>query len=115
MMLPASRDIWQGHPSTQAWKIDQQQPESITELHHAAWTGDIGALQVTALLLCLMRCTQHSIEHSLSQVLLGQGGSIGAPDKAGHTPLHYAAAGKLHTTQFVHVTLDEHLSRLSLA
>jgi len=47
-MLPASRDIWQGHPSTQAWKVDQQQPESITELHQAAWTGDIGALQVTA-------------------------------------------------------------------
>ncbi|DBA77943.1 TPA: hypothetical protein ACH3X2_008364 [Trebouxia sp. C0005] len=70
-MLPASRDIWQGHPSTQAWKIDQQQPESITELHHAAWTGDVGALQV----------------------LLGQGSSFGTPDKAGHTPLHYAAAG----------------------
>jgi len=47
IMLPASRDIWQGHPSTQAWKMDQQQPESITELHHAA-CGDIGALQVTA-------------------------------------------------------------------
>jgi len=47
-MLSASRDIWQGHPSTQAWKIDQEQPESITELHHAAWTGDIGSIQVTA-------------------------------------------------------------------
>ncbi|KAL0017956.1 hypothetical protein WJX77_008045 [Trebouxia sp. C0004] len=70
-MVPASRDIWQGHPSTQAWKIDQQQPESITELHHAAWTGDIGALEV----------------------LLGQGINTGTPDKAGHTPLHYAAAG----------------------
>ncbi|DBA98693.1 TPA: Ankyrin repeat and death domain-containing protein 1B [Trebouxia sp. C0004] len=79
-MVPASRDIWQGHPSTQAWKIDQQQPESITELHHAAWTGDIGALEV----------------------LLGQGINTGTPDKAGHTPLHYAAAGELHTKQLVH-------------
>jgi len=62
-----------------------------------------------------MRCSERSIEHSLSQVLLGQGSSIGTPDKAGHSPLHYAAAGKLHTKQVMHVNLDEQSSRLSLA
>ena len=57
-----------------------------------------------------MRCSERSIEDSLSQVLLGQGSSIGTPDKAGHTPLHCAAAGELHTRQLLHVNLDEHKS-----
>lgn len=55
-----------------------------------------------------------STEDSLSQVLLGQGSSFGTPDKAGHTPLHYAAAGELHTRQLLPVNLDERKTRLSL-
>lgn len=46
-MLPATRDIWQGHPSTQAWKIDQQSPDLVTELHHSAWLGDTGDIKVS--------------------------------------------------------------------
>ena len=45
-MLPATRDIWQGHPSTQAWKVDQQLPDLTTELHQAAWAGDSDRIKV---------------------------------------------------------------------
>lgn len=47
VMLPATRDIWQGHPSTQAWKVDQEsKPDLVTELHHAAWSGDNDKIMV---------------------------------------------------------------------
>ncbi|KAL3131575.1 hypothetical protein ABBQ38_007875 [Trebouxia sp. C0009 RCD-2024] len=70
-MLPATRDIWQGHPSTQAWKVDQQLPDLITELHQAAWAGGLDKIQVLA----------------------NQGSDVTARDRAGRSPLHYAAAG----------------------
>ena len=66
-------------------------------------------------MLCHMRFSERNTKYFLLQVLLGQGSSIRSADKAGHTPLHYAAAGELHTKQLLHVNLDEHSSRLSLA
>ena len=47
VMLPATRDIWQGHPSTQAWKLDQQSSDLVTELHHAAWLGNTDKITVS--------------------------------------------------------------------
>lgn len=70
-MLPASRDIWQGHPSTQAWKVHQQEPGSITDLHQAAWNGDESSIQY----------------------LLDQGQQVDASDQQGRTLLHSAAIG----------------------
>lgn len=46
-MPRATRDIWQGHPSTQAWKLDQLLPDRVTELHGAAWSGDIEHIKVS--------------------------------------------------------------------
>lgn len=95
-MISATRDIWQGHPSTQAWKVDQQQPDSITELHHAAWTGDISALQVGLNLYNAYLWLRIVSPRSAVQTLLSQGTSISCPDKEDRTPLHYAAAGQSH-------------------
>ena len=95
-MISATRDIWQGHPSTQAWKVDQQQPDSITELHHAAWTGDISALQVGFVLLIACLWLRIVSLRSAVQTLLSQGANVSFSDKEGRTPLHYAAAGQSH-------------------
>ena len=54
-MLPATRDIWQGHPSTQAWKVDQQLPDLTTDLHQAAWAGDIDRINVSVVVYCNTR------------------------------------------------------------
>ena len=45
-MVSAARDIWQGHPASQAWKTDHSKPEDVPDLHRAARSGDLHAAQV---------------------------------------------------------------------
>lgn len=46
-MLPATRDIWQGHPASQAWKNAHSAPDAVNELHLATSRGDLQAVQVS--------------------------------------------------------------------
>lgn len=108
-MLPATRDIWQGHPSTQAWKIDQQAPDLITELHHTAWAGDIDKLKVClAISCCLAVCSASVMSDRISksqvQVLTAQGSNVAVRDREGRSPLHYAAAGRHTGKLLLHIT-----------
>ena len=114
-MLPATRDIWQGHPSTQAWKLDTEQPDLVPELHHAAWAGDADAIQVCDR-LTLFRSSDVAYSSNICtlivfmQVYLGQGFSVSKPDRDGRTALHFAAVGQFPRFPESPVALEYHSS-----
>lgn len=93
-MLPATRDIWQGHPASQAWKTDHSKPEQTTDLHYAASHGNVQAAHVRTVVVT--RAAHHMPSASLCRVvqaLLVRGADCNTTDTAGNTPMHHVAKG----------------------